>query len=220
MTFAAVMFDMDGLLLDTEAIYLETFVDTRVDFGLSPSPDAFLRCVGLVEETSKAVVVQSLEGKVDYEPFVTDWDRRIADRIAKGIPTKPGVKELLSGLASCGMPMGVATSTKTMRARHHLEECGLLPFLSHVVGRDLVAHRKPNPEPYLKLAELLGVSPSDCIAFEDSDVGTRAAFASGAYTVQVPDLVQPSVDVRNLGHIIAPSLLDGAAQAGLIKAVA
>ena len=112
--------------------------------------------------------------------------------------------------------MGVATSTQTEQACSQLERGGLLPHLKCVIGGDLVEKHKPNPEVYHKVAELLGVKAFDCVAFEDSETGTRAAVSSGAQTIQVPDLIPPSDDLVKLGHVIAFNLLEGALNIGLI----
>jgi len=113
--------------------------------------------------------------------------------------------------------MGVATSSQTPHARSHLERAGILPHLKCVVGGDLVKNGKPNPEVYHKVSGLLGAKAEDCIAFEDSETGTTAALASGAKTVQVPDLIPPTDGFSKNGQIIAPTLLDGAIETGLIS---
>ena len=120
-------------------------------------------------------------------------------------------------LAAEGIPMGVATSTGTRKAEGKLDATGLLPFLSHVIGGDQVSHPKPDPEIYHLLASTLGVDPSDCIAFEDSNTGTRAAHASGARTVQIPDLTPVDDATRALGHLLADDLLHGARLTGLLS---
>jgi beta-phosphoglucomutase-like phosphatase (HAD superfamily) len=91
-----------------------------------------------------------------------------------------------------------------------------LEFVGPLVGGDMVDRPKPDPQAYLKLADALGVDPRQCVVFEDSDFGVRAGVASGARVVQVPDMITPSDDVSALGHLIAPSLLDGAVMAGII----
>ena len=216
--FAAAMFDMDGLLLDTERVCLDAFVEARRAFGLSDGVDHFMKCVGLRAEASGQIIADSLQGQADPAVFNAAWDQRIETRLQQGIPLRPGAAELLRILHTRGVPVGVATSTRADRARHHLDRAGLLPFLRHVVGGDQVDRPKPDPQPYHRLAEFLGTTAEACVAFEDSDAGTRAAVASGALTVQVPDLIAPSEPLRALGHHIAPSLLAGAVAVGLIAA--
>mgnify|MGYP000359677786 CR=1 FL=1 len=218
MTLPAVMFDMDGLLLDTEKVCLECFVATRREFGLPDNPDVFLKCVGLRGEKPERIIRESLGDKVELAAFDTAWDKKIDASISRDVPVKSGAITLVRALAAKGVLMGVATSTNTQRAKAQLDRAGLLAYFTCVIGGDLVQNHKPNPEVYHKVAQILGVKAKDCVAFEDSETGTRAAVASGAITVQVPDLIQPSQGLIALGHIIAPTLIAGALRAGLIGA--
>lgn len=218
MTAHAILFDMDGLLLDTEKVCLDSFVETRRHFSLSDSPDVFLRCVGVRREECDQIIRESLFDQVEFRDFNDLWREKISATLRRDIPLKAGALQLVQTLASKGYLMGVATSTQTGPAQSHLERTGLLSFLGGVIGGDLVQEGKPNPEVYHKIAEHLGVNAADCIAFEDSETGTRAAVASGARTIQVPDLIPPSADMLELGHVIAPSLLEGALKVDLIKA--
>lgn len=213
----AILFDMDGLLLDTEKVCFDNFVETRRHFSLSDSSDVFLRCVGLRRPECDRVILESLPEQVEFQDFNEVWREKISATLRREIPVKAGALQLFQVLSSKGYLMGVATSTETEVARSHLEKTGLLPFLAGVVGGDLVQQGKPNPEVYHKIAEHLGVSAADCIAFEDSETGTRAAVASGARTVQIPDLIPPSAEMLKFGHVIAPSLLEGALKVELIE---
>lgn len=218
MTAHAILFDMDGLLLDTEKVCFDNFVETRRHFSLSDSPDVFLRCVGLRRPECDRVILESLPDQVEFQDFNKVWREKISAALRRDIPLKAGALQLFQILASKGYLMGVATSTETDVARSHLERASLLPFLRGVVGGDRVQQGKPNPEVYHKIAEHLGVSAADCFAFEDSETGTRAAVASGARTIQIPDLIPPSAEMLKFGHVIAPSLLKGALKVELIEA--
>jgi HAD superfamily hydrolase (TIGR01509 family) len=217
MTAHAILFDMDGLLLDTEKVCFDNFVETRRHFSLSDSPDVFLRCVGVRRPECDQIIRESLSDQVEFQEFNDVWRAKISATLRRDIPLKAGALQLLQILASKGYLMGVATSTETEVARSHLERTGLLSFLGGVIGGDLVQEGKPNPEVYHKIAKHLGVSAADCIAFEDSETGTRAAVASGARTIQIPDLIPPSADMLEFGHVIAPSLLEGALKVDLIE---
>jgi HAD superfamily hydrolase (TIGR01509 family) len=217
MTAHAILFDMDGLLLDTEKVCFDNFVETRRHFSLSDSPDVFFRCVGVRRPECDRIIRESLSDQVEFQEFNEVWREKISATLRREIPLKAGALQLFQILASKGYLMGVATSTETEVARSHLEKTGLLPFLGGIIGGDLVQEGKPNPEVYHKIAKHLGVNAADCVAFEDSETGTRAAVASGATTVQIPDLVPPSSEMLEFGHVIASSLLEGALKVQLIK---
>lgn len=209
---------MDGLLLDTERLFLEGFLATGKRFGLDETIDlhaTFLSCIGHRSDVSNGIIAAALGDALPFDTFNDAWDASLVDIFAQGIPVKPFAMDLLQALGSVGMPVAVATSTRTARALEHLEHVNLLAHIQVVVGGDQVTHPKPAPEIYLKAAGMLGLRASQCVAFEDSETGTTAAYKSGARTVQVPDLKQPSTQIVALGHIIAPDLLSGARLAGL-----
>ena len=212
------MFDMDGLLLDSERVFLDAFVAVGQNADLpnkADLPDIFRLCIGLREADSRIILDTHIGPHLSRATFDDLWGAEIEARLAAGIDTKSGALSLLQSLQAAGVPTGVVTSTRTTRADHHLTQAGLRPFLAHIIGGDQVTTGKPDPEGYRAMAAHLGYAPQDCAAFEDSDTGTRAAVASGARVVQVPDLVQPSDMVRALGHHIAPDLLSGARWLGL-----
>ncbi|MEM7597167.1 MAG: HAD family phosphatase [Pseudomonadota bacterium] len=217
MTLPGVIFDMDGLLLDTERLCLDAFVQARRAFSLPDSPDIYLSCVGMHAMACTEIMTKSLNDTARLDDFNREWDRRIDEAIEEGVPVKTGAIELLQILTENGHPLAVATSTRTTTALKRLEGCGLHSYFKSVVGGDQVSKHKPDPEPYQAAAASLGFHAQDCIAFEDTDTGVRSAVASGAMTVQVPDLVPPSEAVRALGHLIAPNLIAGATAAGLLK---
>ena len=216
MIIEAVIFDMDGTLLDTERVCLNAFVETGEAFGLPDLTPTFMKIVGRSGITEEKVISEALKGRVSFEQFIEGWDRAMDTQLRHSVPLKDGAMELCSRLAEKNVPMAVATSTMTARAVAHLEHARLASFFSHIIGGDQVTHRKPDPEPYLKVAGLLGVLPANCAMFEDSDPGTLAAIRAGGVVVQVPDLAKPGADVQNMGHLIAPNLMAGARQIGLL----
>lgn len=216
MEFKAALFDMDGLLLDSERACVVAFNDTVAAFALPPMPEVALSCIGLRGDGVRAALKAALAGRADDEAFYTAWGQRISAGFTKGIPVKAGALELLEALHAQGTPCAVATSSRTAHAEENLQKAGLRGYFQAVIGGDQVSHGKPAPDIYLKAAAALGVAAPDCVAFEDSDPGTLAAIASGATVVQVPDVRPPSAELCANGHLIASTLMDGAGRIGLI----
>ncbi len=217
MHFQGVLFDMDGLLLDTEQLVVGSILEVGRSMGFTDLEPSVHRMIGLRVAQSSEILRQGLAGRVDLATFQKACDSLIAARVEQGIPVKPGAIELLQRLEAKEIPCAVATSTATETAEKHLEMAGLRHYFRSVTGGDMVRHAKPSPEIYLLAAETIGVSANESAAFEDSEPGVRAAHAAGACVVQIPDLVPPSENLRALGHTIAPSLLHGAVSIGLIE---
>ena len=216
MQYKAGLFEMDGLLIDSERQFFKSFLQTCAEFDLSNMEQVFYDCIGLRSADSAVVLQKALGHLVDLAAFNAAWDDRAEQQRSKNIPLKSGAQELLSLLQRAGIPRVVATSTRTQHALHHLQKAGIYDLVTHVVGGDQVSHGKPEPEIYLKAAATAGFDAQVCAAFEDSDPGTLAAVRSGATTVQVPDLKPPSQKTLALGHVVAHDLLTGAEKIGLI----
>ncbi len=187
---AAVLFDMDGLLIDSERIAQEVTREASLHLGFALPESIALRMIGLSRDALERMLVAALSADFPFERFQTEWETRYHQRIAKGVPIKAGVAEALAALAAAGLPCAVATSTHTDFARYKLKQAGLLTQIAVVVGRDAVPQGKPAPDLYLHAAKQLGIPAHLCWAFEDSLPGLMAAVASGARTHWVPDLAQ------------------------------
>lgn len=191
---AAVLFDMDGLLIDSERLAQEATRTTSQLLELPiPGPVA-LRMIGLGRDALERMLAAELGAHFPFERFQQEWESQYHRRIDEGVPVKAGVAEALAALGAAGLPCAVATSTSTHLARHKLEKAGLLAHFAVVVGRDAVLHGKPAPDLYLHAARQLGAAPAACWAFEDSLPGLTAAAASGARTHWVPDIAQIHAD--------------------------
>ena len=207
--FEAVIFDMDGLLLDSERIALNAFSETCLYFEFEPDVELFKRCIGTNAEMGEQVLLEGLPEAVDHKAFGNVWSQKYTERTTdKPVPLKTGAAELIAHIKELGIPIAVATSTRTQRAKQKLGDAGILDAFTLIVGGDQVEKSKPHPDIYLTAAEKLGADPGNCLALEDSENGVKSAFAAGMTVVQVPDLVAPSSSLKELGHIIVGSLLD------------
>jgi HAD superfamily hydrolase (TIGR01509 family) len=207
--FASVVFDMDGLLLDTERIALSAFLEACTELGLAGQEELFTRCIGTSASRSREVLKTGLDGRADHLLFEKVWDRNYTERISnEPIPVKDGAVEILDHIAALRIPAAVATSTRAARAREKLQSAGILDRFQAIVGGDEVLNSKPAPDIYLRAAQRLDVRAAACLALEDSENGVRAALAAGMTVVQIPDLVPPSDSLRALGHIVLRSLSD------------
>jgi HAD superfamily hydrolase (TIGR01509 family) len=205
--FEAVIFDMDGTLLDTERVAQEAFFIACGELSVAPRLDLLQRCVGAAEPIARQVLRDGYGPGLDCETFFEVWSRNFNSLSqVTPAPLKEGALALLDAVAQLGLPMAIATSSGTAHAVAKLQQAGLLERFRTVVGADQVQRPKPDPEVYLKAAGLLGVDPRACLAVEDSEYGVRAAHAAGMTVIQVPDLTEPTADLRALGHIVLASL--------------
>jgi len=201
----AVIFDMDGLMLDSERALLGCLAQAGAEAGHA-LPEAFL--LSLISDALTRQRIAEQVGADAVDALLQDSYARYERLVAAGVPHRPGIIDLLDTLVVHGVPRAVATSTRRPLALRKLESAGLLRYFEHVATSSDVARPKPAPDIYLLAAARLGVEPRHCLALEDSPTGVRAALAAGMTVIQVPDLLQPDADVRALGHAIAGSLHD------------
>ena len=212
-TFDAAIFDLDGLLIDTERLAIGAGQEVLAALGLPPPSGLFESLVGKDDATSARLVAAHFGPAFPLVEFGTRWNALFAEKLAGGIPLRPGAIELLDALHAIDLPRAVATSSRRESAHRKLALTGLSQRFATVVTVDCITNPKPAPDPYLQAAHRLGVSPARCIAFEDSDTGAAAAHAAGMIVVQVPDML--ATDGRHAHHL-APDLMTGARMAGLI----
>jgi len=201
MNARAVIFDMDGLLIDSERAILDCWRETAAAQSLDLDDSLWLSMVGL-HEAGCAELLDGLLGAERAERLTLqcklDYDRKVE----LGLPLKAGARELLQDLSEQGIPLAVATSTRGERARTKLARSGIDGYFAQVVTSSDVIHAKPAPDLYLLAARRLGMPPEKCIALEDSEFGVRAASAAGMRVIQVPDLVPPTDLTRSQATVV------------------
>ncbi|SMY06742.1 HAD family hydrolase [Flavimaricola marinus] len=212
--FDAVIFDLDGTLIDTELLCNETGVAACANLG-HPVSMAFFEGLAGIDDTTRMQMIGTETGQpIDHGAFLAEWDRLCTLRFAEGVPLKAGALDLLGRIEGLGLPMAICTSSRRGPASEKVAAAGFGRFFRHVITFDDVKQPKPAPDPYLLAAEKLGIGPDRCLAFEDSDTGARSARAAGLHVVQIPDLHPPK---QAHAHIVSATLLDGARQAGLLR---
>ncbi|HKL70837.1 HAD family phosphatase [Salibaculum sp.] len=207
------LFDMDGLLLDTERVIQAAFVEECARLGRAGNEvhDLFLGMVGTSGAEVSERVGRFLGMGVDMVAFSAAIEANFNRRTADGVAMRPTVAEVIPALAGAGHDMAVVTSTSGDRACRYLAQAGLLDHFRFVLGGDEVPAAKPDPAPYRMAAERLGCAPGEALAFEDSDTGTRAAVRAGCTTVQIPDLRPAGQPLPALGQHVSVNLAAGLA---------
>lgn len=204
----AVIFDMDGVIFDSEALVLSCWKIIGESYGISGIDGVFRRCIGTNTAETKRIVLDYYGEEFDYEHFREKASALFQEKTKeKGVPVKRGARELLSYLKVNGYRIGLATSTRKVRAEEELEQAGLLKFFETLVCGDMVTHSKPHPEIYELACREMGLAPAAVYAIEDSFHGVRSASAAGMKVIMVPDMIAPDEEMKGLAWQIYPSLM-------------
>lgn len=204
-----VVFDMDGVLFDTERISSQSWAIAAQEVGIPELAEAIQDYFGLNATDSRALFTSTYGDRLSYD----EWVRRTKGRSQRyidenGLPVKRGVRELLTYLRDAGIGVALATSTRRERAVDYLQRADLLAFFQQIVTGDMVLHGKPAPDIYRLACERLGANPAETIAVEDSYNGLRAAATAGMLPVMVPDMKPYVPELEKTVYRVCDSLLD------------
>jgi HAD superfamily hydrolase (TIGR01509 family) len=206
---SGVIFDMDGLMVDTERIARLAWQETSRAAGYEMPDAVFALMIGRSKRDSGELMREKLGPGFDFERVHAATGILFEKIVARdGLPLKPGVRELLDDLSARKIPLGVATSTRNPVASQRLEQIGLLKYFTVLVTGDQVTRGKPEPDIYLEAIRRLGIDAHTSYALEDSYAGIRSAHAAGLRVIMVPDLLQPTPEITTLTHAVAKSLHD------------
>ena len=206
----AVIFDMDGVIIDSEQLIMRLMIELGVARGLDRSKLelATRHSLGVNRVVEKKMYEELFPG-IDYDELHGSMGKLYWEHLYAGkLPLKPGVFELLEWLKSHDYLIALATSTKEETARKELELLGVLKYFDTLTCGDMLKKSKPEPDIYLMACDSLGIEPAGSFAVEDSFNGVRSASSAGLFTIMVPDLIQPTEEIRDLTCAVLPSLHD------------
>ncbi|MDR0628962.1 MAG: HAD family phosphatase [Treponema sp.] len=193
---AAVIFDMDGLMLDTERPMVELWIQVSQARGWNITPELVFRTVGVNEAATRAVFMQEYGPDFPYDTIRKEAIRIMREKIEQaGIPHRPGLLTLLDHLDSLGIPLGLATSTAQEIGIWKLKKARILDRFEVFAFGDEVNRGKPAPDIFLLAADRLDKEPQDCVGFEDSPAGLQGLHAAGIRSVFIKDLMEPPPDI-------------------------
>lgn len=184
---SGVIFDMDGLMVDTEPLYQESWQRAARELGHEIDDVLYATFVGRPTAACEDILLETFGPLFPLRAFQARWPRLWRDEVERvGVTLKPGLPEILEVVRSHRLPAAVATSSESVLADLTLNRAGLRHWFSVVVTGDRVTHGKPAPDIYLEAAKQLGVPAAECVAFEDSEAGIIAVQAAGMRGVLVP----------------------------------
>lgn len=205
--FAAVVFDMDGVIFDTERIVLECWKEVADRHHIAHIEDVCKECMGMNQEATVERFLARYGQDFPYHKLKEEMrELFFGPFYGEHLPVKAGAEELLTELRRRGIPVALATSTRQAVVLPELADAGLTEYFDQIICGDMVSHSKPHPEIFLLACGELGTAPRDTYAVEDSFNGIRAAYAGGLRPVMVPDQLEPDEEIRSLAEAVLPSL--------------
>lgn len=205
----AIIFDMDGLMLDTENVAIVCWQKAGEQFGYTITRELMLQAIGRTVTDTKKLLLNHFGEDFPYEEARKVRAGHTKDYIeTKGIDTKEGLMDLLIYCQNEGIPIAVATSTHRHHAESLLEKAGIKSYFNHIICGDDVSNGKPAPDIFLLASKTLGINIDQCIILEDSENGILAASRAGAIPIWVPDLIIESNIAKHHAQYICDSLVD------------
>lgn len=203
----AVVFDMDGVIFDSEKLVIECWVETAERYGIASVEEMCKKCLGLNRFAAKEKFLEHYGQDFPYDRYKQEMSDLYHKRAREGdLVMKPGVVELLTFLKEKEIKIALASSTREQVVIWELTDAGIIDYFDEIVCGDMVSKSKPDPEIFLKACELLKVEPEFAFAIEDSYNGIRAAHAGGLRPIMVPDLAEPTGEMEEMAEVILSSL--------------
>lgn len=202
-----VVFDMDGVLFDSEALVQQCWVLTAEKYQIPDICSTCQKCLGTNAAAARQLFLETYGADFPYDAYKAEMSGLYWEHVQAGkLKLKPGVREILSALRAHHIAIGIASSTRQTVIRKQLAMFGLEESFDQIIGGDMVQHSKPEPDIYLEACAALGMAPEYAYAVEDSYNGIRAAFRAGMHPVMIPDLQPPTEEMQQLAEYIFPDM--------------
>lgn len=192
----AVIFDMDGVLFNTEQIYLDVWTKVFHKYGYKMTKEVYCEVIGTGRENVKKVFMKEFGEDIPIEEMYKEKDELLFRELKKSVPLKEGAYELLKYLKNQNYKLALGTSALRERMENQLRKANFIDIFDTVVCREDVKETKPNPETFLRASEKLGVEPNECVVIEDSSAGIIAAYKGGMIPIHVVDLKAPDKEIE------------------------
>ena len=203
----AVIFDMDGIIFDSERLVIECWEVVAAKHNIPDIVEICMRVQGNNRQETGKRFREKYGNDFPYDTYKKEVTALFRERYGEGrLPLKPGVVEILQDLKQRCVPLALASSTRSDIVKLELEEARLLSFFDAVLGGDMAPRSKPEPDIFLAAAKVLGAIPANCYVLEDSFNGIRAAHRAGMHPIMVPDMQQPDEEMRGLAEVIVDDL--------------
>lgn len=204
----AVVFDMDGVIFDSEKIYLKCLTAVGEKYRILDFEDLCYATIGTTDLHMKEVFLSHYGEDFPFDTYMDEMFVLFRKEAEGGLPLKKGAREILAYLKENNIKVALATSTIREKALPEIRNAGLEPFFDQFICGDMIENGKPEPDIYLKACEALHVNPENACAIEDSFNGVRSASRAGMHVIMVPDLLQPDEEIRKLADGVLPSLME------------
>ncbi|MCM1037682.1 MAG: HAD family phosphatase [Ruminococcus sp.] len=205
----AVIFDMDGVIFDSESLVLDCWEKIGRKYHIPDIRKVFIDCIGTNKELTEQIVYSYYGKDFAYDKFSRESSVLYHEYVDKnGLPVKKGARELLLYLREMTVPVGLASSTRLAIVEEELQQAGIYEYFQVVMGGDQLKRSKPEPDIYLMTCEKMGVSPADAYAIEDSYNGIRSSYSAGMIPIMVPDILPATEEMQEKSHIVLNDLTE------------
>jgi len=201
--FRGVIFDMDGVLTDSEPAFFAAINDVLARYGTSVGVEEYAQFIGSATPVTWAGLIELKQLPVSLDDVIAEYEAPLMQRLRRPRPPLPGARELVDRLKARDVPIALCTASYMRWVDAILRGAGLAGVFDAISAADMVAHTKPNPAPYVLAAGKLGLLPQQCIAIEDSVNGITSALRAGTFVVQLRATDTAAAPMKGVGHVIA-----------------